>query len=91
MKDAKSPGVTEASTKSSKEVRQLVIGPSALWAAPEKVMGKAVRGKSTMKQRPWMLEMKPEQQGEPVQGRHHVDCSHQDSSRHCHPGTRPRH
>lgn len=43
----------EASTKVSKEVRQFVIGPSALWAAPETVMGEAVRVRSKMKQRPW--------------------------------------
>lgn len=42
-----------ASTKISKEVRQLVTGPSALWAAPETVMGEAVRVRSKMKQRPW--------------------------------------
>lgn len=39
-----------ASTKISKEVRQLVTGPSALWAAPETVMGEAVRVRSKMKQ-----------------------------------------
>lgn len=57
-----------ASTKISKEVRQLVTGPSALWAAPETVMGEAVRVKSKMKQRPWNAEVpgKPEWQGDPV-------------------------
>lgn len=53
MKYAGSPGATEASTKISKEVRQFVIEPSSLWAAPEKVMGKAVRVKSKVKPRPW--------------------------------------
>lgn len=43
----------KASTKVSKEVRQFVIGPSALWAAPEMGMGEAVRVRSKMKQRPW--------------------------------------
>lgn len=71
MKPARSPGAKEASTKISRKVRQFVIGPSSLWAAPEKLMGKAVKMKSKLKQRdPGMLEMprKTERQGEPSKG-----------------------
>lgn len=50
--ETRSPGATEASTKTSKGVRQFVVEPSSLWATPEKGMGKAVRVTSKLKLRP---------------------------------------